>query len=295
MTKNERESLMQNSNTENKGATVKRTGQKEGFVQTLKEIWSYREMIASFVRRDLRGRYKGSVLGFLWTFINPLLQLMVYTVVFTVILPSGIEDYPIHLFVALIPWIFFSSSVNGGATSILAYKDMVKKIYFPREVLPIATVTTNFVNMLLCFIVVFGVAFVNGYIPTAGVHFIALLWLIPLFIIEYVLSLGVAFLAAAVTVYFRDMEHILGIFVMAMQFLTPVLYNFDQINSEAAKTLLNLNPMSPIIQGYRNVIYNQQIPQNLMWLLYSFIVGLAVLIVGWFVFEKLKRRFAEEL
>lgn len=288
---------MENSSKENLPQSVKakKTGQKEGFVQTVKEIWSYREMIASFVRRDLRGRYKGSFLGFLWTFINPLLQLMVYTIVFTVILPSGITNYPIHLFVALIPWIFFSSSVIGGATSILAYKDMVKKIYFPREVLPIATVTTNFINMLLCFIVVFGVSFVYGYIPTTGVHFLALLCLIPLFIIEYILSLGVALLAAAVTVYFRDMEHILGIVIMAMQFLTPVLYNFDQITDETAKFVLNLNPMAPIISGYRTIIYNQAIPQNVIWLVYSFVVGIVILIVGWLIFEKLKRRFAEEL
>lgn len=288
---------MQNTNIQNVSETVqvKKTGQKEGFFQTVSEIWAYRQMIASFVRRDLRGRYKGSVLGFLWTFINPLLQLMVYTLVFTVIMPSGIKNYHLHLFVALIPWIFFSASVTGGSTSILAYKDMVKKIYFPREVLPISTVTTNFVNMLLCFIVVFGVAFASGYVPVTGEHYIALLYLIPLFIIEYVLSLGVAFLAAAITVYFRDMEHILGILVMAWQFLTPVLYNFDQIEDETVRAIFNLNPMAPIITGYRNIIYHQTAPTNVLELLYAFAVGLAVLAVGWLVFEKFKRRFAEEL
>ena len=98
-------------------------------LKELKEIYAYREMIFSLVRKDLRGRYKGSALGFLWTFINPLLQLLVYTLVFSVIMKSGIEDYYMFLFVALIPWMFFASSLQGGSTSVLAQKDMVKKIY----------------------------------------------------------------------------------------------------------------------------------------------------------------------
>ena len=100
-------------------------------MNVLKEIYEYRQMIFSLVQRDLRGRYKGSVLGFLWTFLNPLLQLVVYTLVFSVIMRAGIEDYYIFLFVALVPWLFFSSALTGGAGSVLASKDMVKKIYFP--------------------------------------------------------------------------------------------------------------------------------------------------------------------
>ena len=100
----------------------------------IKELYSYREMIFSLVKRDLKGRYKGSALGFLWTFLNPLLQLAVYTMVFSVIMRAGIEDYYIFLFVALVPWIFFSTSLAGGSSCIWAQQEMVKKIYFPREV-----------------------------------------------------------------------------------------------------------------------------------------------------------------
>ena len=100
-------------------------------MSTIKELYAYRQMIVSLVRKDLRGRYKGSVLGFLWTFINPLLQLIVYTVVFSFILRTNIEPYNLYLFVALIPWIFFSASITGGAASIVAQKDLIKKIYFP--------------------------------------------------------------------------------------------------------------------------------------------------------------------
>ena len=101
-----------------------------------KEIYQYRQMIFSLVKKALRGRYKGSVLGFLWTFINPLMQLVVYTFVFTYIMKAGIDKYYLYLFVALIPWIFFSSAITGGSSSIVAQKDLIKKIYFPREVIP---------------------------------------------------------------------------------------------------------------------------------------------------------------
>ena len=126
-------------------------------IKDLKELYAYRQMIFSLVKKDLRGRYKGSVLGFMWTFINPLLQMGVYTLVFSIILRNDIDKYYLFLFVALVPWIFFSASLTGGADSVLASKDMLKKIYFPREVLPISYYTGAFVNMLLSFVVIFGV------------------------------------------------------------------------------------------------------------------------------------------
>ena len=199
-------------------------------MKRIKEIYAYREMIASLVRRDLRGRYKGSVLGFLWTFINPLLQLVVYTMVFSVIMRSGIDKYYIFLFVALVPWIFFSSALTGGSGCIIASQDMVKKIFFPREVLPIAYITSSFINMLLTFIVVFAVLIVTGF----GVNPVALLYLIPIMLIEYILALGIAFLASALSVYFRDLQYILGIIAMAWQFLTPVMYGQELVEESLA-------------------------------------------------------------
>ena len=127
-----------------------------------KEIYDYREMIYNLVRRDLHGRYKRSFFGFAWTFLNPLLQLIVYTIVFSTIMRAGIDKFYLFLFVALIPWTFFNASLTGGCGSVLAQGGMVKKIYFPREVLPIAFVTTSFVNMLYCFVVVFAVVAVSG-------------------------------------------------------------------------------------------------------------------------------------
>ena len=124
-------------------------------VQRMKEIYEYRDMIYSLVRRELRGRYQKSVLGMLWTFINPFFQILIYTLVFTLIFPSSIENYYIYLMTGIIPWTFFSEALGQGAGSIVGNADMTKKIYFPREVLTISSVTAKFVNMILGFVVIF--------------------------------------------------------------------------------------------------------------------------------------------
>ena len=240
-------------------------------MNTIKELYAYREMIFSLVRRDIKGRYKGSALGFLWTFINPLLQLGVYTMVFSVIMKNDIEKY------------------YGGANCIWTQQNMVKKIYFPREVLPIAYVTSQFVNMLLSFLVVFVVLIVSG----KGINPIALLCLPLIMVIEYLLALSMAMLSSAITVYLRDVEYILGIVTMAWQFLTPVMYSVDQVPEELL-WVFNLNPMTPVIIAYRDILYYGKIPE-LNTLVHAAVFGIIVLIIGVIVFGKLKRRFAEEL
>lgn len=264
-------------------------------MKSLKEIYDYRQMIFSLVSRELRGRYKGSALGFLWTFINPLLQLLVYTLVFSVIMRAGIDQYYIFLFVALVPWMFFSASLTGGADSVLASQDMVKKIYFPREVLPISYVTSAFVNMLLTFIVVFIVLIVSGY----GLNAMALLYMPIIMAVEYLLCLGIALLASALTVYFRDLQYILSIIAMAWQFLTPVMYSQEMIEEQLVNhpvllQIWNLNPTTPIINAYRQILYYKQTP-DLDTLASAAVLGIAVCAVGYAVFRKLQRGFAEEL
>lgn len=255
----------------------------------LKELWNYREMIYSLVRQDLRGRYKGSVLGFLWTFINPLLQLAVYTFVFSVVMPNNIEKFYLYLFVGLVPWLFFSGSMTGGAACIMAQKDMVKKIYFPREVMPISYVTSGFVNMLFSFIVIFVVILFSGI----GINPIACLCLPAVMVVEYIMALGGAMVTSALTVYFRDLEYILGIVTMAWMYMTPVVYSIEMV-PERLRPLLNLNPMTPVINAYREILYYKQIPEfeNLVWAL---VLGLIVLGIGILVFNKLQKGFAEEL
>ena len=250
-------------------------------------------MIISLVRKDLRGRYKGSVLGFLWTFVNPLFQLIIYTVVFTYLLPSGIDKYYLFLFVALIPWIFFSSAVVGGSTSILSQKDLVKKIYFPREVLPISYVTSCFVNMLFCFIIVFAVVLISK----TSVHPLVIVYLPVVMIVEYFLALGIAMITSAITVYFRDFEHILGIITMAWMYLTPVLYPqtlYDNLPKQIKFCAEHINPMTSIISAYRRILYDGSVP-DMSTLLEATVLGAIFIVLGFFIFGRLKKHFAEEL
>ncbi len=258
-------------------------------MRALKEIFDYREMIFSLIKRDLRGRYKGSVLGFLWTFLNPLFQLLVYTMVFSVIMRMGYEKYYLFLFVALVPWIFFSTSVTAGASCIWAQKDMVNKIYFPREVLPIAHVTSMLVNMLLTFLVILGVVFISGH----GINLMAVLYFPLIVIVEYFLALGITMLVSAITVFLRDIEYILGILMMAWQFLSPVMYGVDMVPDEV-KWVFDINPMTSILVAYRDIFYYKQVPA-LETLARATGMGVIVMVVGFIVFEKLKKGFSEEL
>lgn len=255
----------------------------------IKEIYNYREMIAMLIRRDLRGRYKGSALGFLWTFLNPLLQLVVFTVVFSTILRMGIQRYYLFLFVAQIPWGFFSSSITAGCSSVLAQGGMVTKIYFPREVLPIAFVTSQFINMLYCFIVIFAVILVSG----VGFNFQALLYLPLIMLIEYLLALGFAMFLSALDIYCRDIEYTMGIISMMWMYLTPVFYPITMVPAQYTP-LLMLNPMTSVITAYRDILYYTKVP-DIATLSHAVVMGIVCLCIGWFVFDKLSRRFAEEL
>ena len=259
-------------------------------IKRIKEIYAYRTMIYSLVKRDLKGRYKGSVLGFLWTFINPLFQLLIYTFVFSIVMRSGIEDYYMFLFVALIPWIFFATSLSGGSTCITSQKNMVQKIYFPREVLPISFVISQFVNMLLSFIVIFAVMFIMGY----KFNPLAILCLIPVMITEFILALGFTFILSAVTVYFQDMQFIMGIITMAWQFLSPVMYPLERVPERFQTLYMYINPMAPIITAYRDILYYGKVPA-LITLLTALGMGMALFAIGWFTFDRMQRHFVEEM
>jgi len=258
-------------------------------MKLFRELYNYREMIYSLVRRDLRGRYKGSILGFLWTFLNPLLQLAVYTFVFSVILDSNIEKYYLFLFVGLVPWIFFSTSLTGGSACIWTQKEMVKKIYFPREVLPIAYVTSQFINMLLSMVIIFIVVIIFGN----GLNPESLLFLPIVMLVEYILALGITMLTSAATVYIRDLQYILGIITMAWQFMSPVMYSVDRIPENLLR-FYYLNPMTSVIIAYRDILFYKKNP-DISTLLIAIISGIVFLVIGTFSFRHLQKHFAEEL
>lgn len=258
-------------------------------MKLLNELWEYREMIISLTKRDIRSRYKGSVLGFLWMFLNPLLQLCVYTIVFSTIMRMGIEDFYLFMFVALVPWLFFSTCLTGGTTVIFAQQDMVKKIYFPRDVLPISFTVSQFVNLLLSFVVIFAVVFISG----VAVNPLALCYLPLIMLIEFVLCLGVVYLVSALSVYFRDLQHILGIMSMAWMYLTPVIYPVEMVPADFVD-LFYLNPMTSITIAYRDILYYAQVPE-LGTLTNAIVMGVGILVIGKIVFSKLQKGFVEEL
>ena len=255
----------------------------------MKELYDYRQMIISLVKKDLRGRYQGSALGFLWTLINPLFQLIIYTIVFSTFMRMGIEKFYLFFFVALVPWIFFNACLQQGAMAIIDNKEMVKKIYFPRMVLPMSYVISSFVNMLLSFVVIFAVIIITRF----GVNFKALLFLPLIMLIEFMLCLGISLITSACTVYIRDLQHILAILGMGWMYLTPVVYPASFV-PEKYRTLFNLNPMASIVTAYRDILYYKQVPQ-MTTLIQAILMGVILVVVGIAAFNKLQRGFVEEL
>lgn len=254
----------------------------------IKEIWAYRQMVISLVKKDLRSKYKASVLGFLWTFLNPLLQLLVYTFVFSVIMPNNIKNYAMFLFVALVPWIFLASSLQTGSMCVVSSKNLVQKIYFPRITLPLASTCASFMNMLLTFVVLFIALIITGIgiSPT--------IWLLPLImVIQFFFVLGLTLIVSGLNVYFRDLEQIISIGTLAWQFLSPVMYGIENV-PEALRPVFNLNPMTSIIVSYRDILYNKVVP-DLSTLGTTVLFAIAFIVIGYFLFQRLQRGFAEEL
>lgn len=255
----------------------------------LKELYDYRTMIASLTKRDLIGRYKKSVLGFMWSFIDPLIQLCVYTFLFTVIMPTSIPNFHICLFVALVPWIFISACLTGGCMCVVGQQDMIKKIYFPREVLPVSFVTAQFVNMILSFIIVFFVLFVSGY----GLYWKAMLVFPLVLVMEYILALGITFLFSSITVYLRDMQQVLGALALILMYASPIIYTLELVPQQY-RILYMINPITRVIVAYRDILYYKQIPE-LSNMLLGFVESVIVLLIGMWVFRKLNKHFVEEL
>lgn len=262
---------------------------ESGQMKHLIELYEYREMISSLIKRDLRGRYKGSFLGFMWTFINPLFQLVIYTLVFSNFMQMGIDKFYMFLFVALVPWIFFNSCLQMGATCVLDNKEMVKKIYFPRMVLPLSYVFSNFINMLFCFVVIFAVIFATGF----GLNVKALLYFPIVLLTELILALGITMITSACTVFVRDLQHVLSIVGLGWMYLTPVVYPESMV-PDKYRAAFQLNPMFPIIRAYRDILYYKKVP-HISTLIQAICMGIILVIAGMALFHHLQKKFVEEL
>lgn len=256
--------------------------------QQIKEIYLYREMLRNLVSKELRARYRASVLGFLWTFANPLLMLVVYSFVFGYIMKSQIEHYTMFLFVALLPWNYLAQSLTQGSTSLVQNPNLIKKIYFPRALLPLSIVFANLINYLLSLIILVP-ALLFSHISLTGV----LIVFPVILLIETLFVIALTLLVAIGNVYFRDLEHIVGVLVMMWFFLTPILYPLDIIPQELQR-VFNLNPAAPIIDAYRAIFFYGRWPdwEVLGWLT----LGLVFLfLICWCVFMRWQRAVAEEI
>lgn len=257
-------------------------------IDDIRELFRYTEMLKNLVKKDLRTKYKGSFLGFLWTFVNPLLQLLVYTVIFSTIMRINIDKFYIFLFVALLPWIFFSTSLQVSSSVIISNKDLVKKVYFPRVILPISVVSSNFMNMIFGFVILFPVLLLSGI----GIR-VAVLCLPLVMIVHYIMTLGFSILFSALNVYFRDLEHILSIAIMAWFYFTPIIFPVEMIPKEYIRIFF-LNPVASVILAYRDILYYGRTP-NFLSLGISFVIALLLLVFSYLLFQVLQRNFAEEI
>lgn len=252
------------------------------------DLRHYREFLKSNVKKDIRGKYKGSFLGVLWSFINPLLSVLVYAIVFPYIMRIKVENYLIYLITGIIPWTFFTSSINMGLISVLSNADIIKKVYFPRIILPISTVTSCLVNFLISCLII--VLFCLG--SGLGISF-QILWLPLIAIIQYVMLLGFTFILSAIEMYMRDIEHIVN-FILSMAFyVTPILYTPD-IFPEKLAWVLKVNPMAYLVNAYRSIFFYQKMP-DLMGIGVVSIFSIFLFMIGYLIFEKLQKGFAEEV
>ncbi len=260
----------------------------------LRELWQYRDLIRNLVVRDLKVRYKSSILGIAWSWLTPLLMMAVYTVLFTVLLRNdSIPHYPVYLLCGLLPWNFFSDSLIQATGA-----NLIKKVYFPASVLPIATVLSNLINFLIALPLFFGLALLLGVRPSWW----ALLLPVTI-VIQLAFTIGMVLLLATVNVFYRDTQIILGIVALAWFFLTPIFYSINAVPQQvtvlgvtlnAQLWLRRLNPMASIIASYQEMLY-WGVPTGLDFLARTAVTSLIVLVVGFFVFQHYSPRFGEEI
>ena len=257
-------------------------------MKLLKNLYNYRELLKTNVKKDVGGKYKNSFLGVLWSFINPLLQIAVYAFVFQIIMRSNIENYAVYLCFALVPWQYFSSVVLRGAATIIDNGNIIKKVYFPREILPISIVTSEGINFLISTLIILGFVIVSGIGLSVNIF-----WYFLIVIIQYIISLGISFIVSSLSVYFRDLLHLLGVFMQLLFYATPIVYSAQDVPA-SFRWLLKINPMSYLIEGYRTIFYDKM-PPNFQSLGIALLMGIVLCVIGYFVFRKLEKGFAEEI
>jgi len=276
----------------------------------LAQLPRYRGLIQSLVVRELKARYRGSVLGFFWSFVNPLLLLVIYSVVFSVFLPNrmeGIQPYALFLFCGLLPWTWFATALNESSGVLIAGGNLIKKVLFPAEVLPIVNVLANMVHFFfgLPILALFLAYYAWGPDPIdaatglAAPHHIALhwrelIWLPVVIAVQLVLTTGLALLLSALTVHFRDIRDILSNLLTFWFFATPIIYWWNTEPLLDYKWFFDLNPFTHLAVSYQEILF---FPEDAFghwkWLVALGIASVGVFLAGYWVFDRLRDSFAE--
>jgi len=286
---------------------------RPGLGQRLREIWRYRELVANLVRTELKVKYKNSALGFVWSMLNPALYLAVFYIVFQLVLGSGIPAFAIFLLSGLLVWNFFSTALSGATGSVVANSSLVKKVYFPREILALAAVGASLVHFFLQGIVLVVALLAFRYQVSPGYC----LLIVPALLVLLLFTAALGILLASINVYVRDAQHLLELVLLAWFWMTPIVYQYrlvaDKFTGRGWSTdLLLLNPITSIVLVFQRAIYNRVEAVNgetvipilpadagAGWYLRNLlIVGAISLVLGWFAmatFRRLEANFAEEL
>jgi ABC-type polysaccharide/polyol phosphate export permease len=250
------------------------------------ELLRYREMFTGLVNREVRARYRGSALGFVWSLLNPLLMMAVYSLVFSVYMRINIPNYSLFLFCGLLPWQWFTTAITNATGTVVANGNLIKKVYFPLEILPLVNVTTNLVNFLLSMPVLFGFMLLDHAPFTPNLCFLPLL-----IAIQFLLTLGISLALCTLNAFFRDVEQLMGPLLMMWFYVTPVIYRASAIPARF-KVLFFANPMAPLIASYQSILFDGQRPP-LHLLAVSGATGVVLFVVGYAVFYRQKFKFAE--
>jgi ABC-2 type transport system permease protein len=248
----------------------------------------YKDLLVELIKREIKARYKQSILGYAWVVLVPLLNLVVLSLVFSyfIRIQTGNIPYAVYLFVGLVPWTFMSNSIAMATSSLVSNSSLITKITLPRMVFPFSVIFSKIIDFLLSLAILF--IFLIAY----GIGFKTTLIFLPLvFMVQLILVVGISLILSAVNVFFRDVENILGVFLMLWMYLTPIVYP-PELVPDRFRRLFSLNPMVGIINSYRNIILYGVLPP-ISSFLYSLLFSLAIFIFGYFFFKKRAKYFAD--
>jgi ABC-type polysaccharide/polyol phosphate export permease len=264
-------------------------------LQNLAKLFRYRSLVQSLVARELKARYRGSVLGFFWSFINPLLLLLIYSFVFNKVLPTAqppeVQPYALFMFCGVLPWTWFSSSLLESSNVLIAGGNLIKKVLFPAEVLPIVTVLSNFVHF--CFGLPILIAFLWYY--KAPLQVTDVLWFPVVVFVQLILTIGFALIVSALTVHFRDIKDLLGNLLTLWFFATPIIYWWRSVKDLRVLSAMKLNPFFHLAVSYQELLFYKGPFGHMRALLLLGVISIVWFLFGYFVFDRLRDSFAEEV